>query len=72
MFPQELWRDPTSPYLRSAYHDIPQNEPEFVMDNLVPPQGRWARTMLELKRRLSSRHVAPMTLPTISLTDERF
>lgn len=72
MFPQELWRDPVSPYLISAYHDVPWDEPEFVMNNLVPPQRRWARAVHELKRRLlSSQSPASIPLPAISLTDER-
>jgi hypothetical protein len=32
LFPQEWIRDPESPFLRSAYHDIPWEEPEFVRD----------------------------------------
>lgn len=30
LFPQEWIRDPESPFLRSAYHDIPWEEPELV------------------------------------------
>ncbi len=30
LFPQEWTRDPASPFLRSAYHDVPWEEPEFV------------------------------------------
>jgi hypothetical protein len=32
LFPQEWIRDPHSPFLRSAYHDIPWEEPELVRD----------------------------------------
>lgn len=32
LFPQEWLRDPESPFLRSAYHDIPLDEPELVQD----------------------------------------
>ncbi len=32
LFPQEWTRDPQSPFLRSAYHDIPWEEPELVRD----------------------------------------
>jgi len=32
LFPQEWIRDPESPFLRSAYHDIPWEEPELVHD----------------------------------------
>jgi carbamoylphosphate synthase large subunit len=30
LFPQEWSRDPASPFLRSAYHDVPWEEPELV------------------------------------------
>lgn len=30
LFPQELERDPDSPYLQSAYHDVPLGSPEFI------------------------------------------
>jgi hypothetical protein len=30
LFPQEWMKDPESAYLRSAYHDVPWNEPELV------------------------------------------
>jgi hypothetical protein len=30
LFPQEWIRDPTSPYLRSGYHDVPWNQPELL------------------------------------------
>jgi hypothetical protein len=36
LFPQELWRDPQSPYLHSAYHDVPWEEPQFVGAYLTP------------------------------------
>lgn len=32
LFPQEWIRDPKSPFLHSAYHDIPWEEPELVND----------------------------------------
>jgi biotin carboxylase len=32
LFPQEWIRDPQSPFLRSAYHDIPWEEPDLVQD----------------------------------------
>jgi len=32
LFPQEWIRDPESPFLRSAYHDIPLEEPELIRD----------------------------------------
>jgi predicted ATP-grasp superfamily ATP-dependent carboligase len=30
LFPQEWMRDPASPFLKSAYHDVPWNEPELL------------------------------------------
>ena len=32
LFPQEWIRDPESPFLRSAYHDVPWDEPELIQD----------------------------------------
>jgi hypothetical protein len=32
LFPQEWIRDPASSFLRSAYHDIPWEEPELIRD----------------------------------------
>ena len=32
LFPQEWIRDPESPFLRSAYHDVPWEEPELIQD----------------------------------------
>jgi hypothetical protein len=32
LFPQEWMRDPESPFLQSAYHDVPWEEPELVLD----------------------------------------
>jgi len=43
LFPQEWIRDPESPFLRSAYHDVPWEEPELVHDcvNNRQKQSRW-------------------------------
>jgi biotin carboxylase len=32
LFPQEWIRDPESPFLQSAYHDVPWEEPELIRD----------------------------------------
>jgi hypothetical protein len=32
LFPQEWIRDPQSPFLRSAFHDVPWEEPELIVD----------------------------------------
>ena len=43
LFPQEWIRDPRSGFLRSAYHDIPWEEPELVRDCVDHrrQQSRW-------------------------------
>jgi len=43
LFPQEWIRDPESPFLRSAYHDVPWEEPELVRDcvNNRRKQSAW-------------------------------
>jgi len=46
LFPQEIWRDPESPYLRSAYHDVPQHAAEFVnfyAHPIAPEPDTWLR-----------------------------
>jgi hypothetical protein len=35
LFPQEWIRDSESPLLRSAYHDVPWEEPELVQDCVI-------------------------------------
>lgn len=43
LFPQEWIRDSTSPYLRSAYHDVPWDEPELIRECIRArkKQQRW-------------------------------
>ncbi len=41
-FPQEWLRDPASPFLRSAYHDVPWEESEFVRACIRGPHQRKA------------------------------
>ena len=41
LFPNEWWRDPSSAYLQSAYHDVPWEEPDFVRACLVRPRSGW-------------------------------
>jgi glutathione synthase/RimK-type ligase-like ATP-grasp enzyme len=52
LFPLELWRDPASPYLKSACHDVPWRCPE-VLDAYrapVPAESDWLRSMLDRTR----------------------
>ena len=43
LFPQELCRDPSSPYLGLAHHDVPTHAPDFV-DQVLADLGGKART----------------------------
>lgn len=46
LFPQEWLRDPESGFLRTAYHDVPRNEPEFVKDCLLQkPESLWGSAL---------------------------
>ena len=54
LFPGELRRNPASPYLHSAHHDIPWDEPELVRDGVDRPwsdRGLIARFWAALRRR---------------------
>jgi hypothetical protein len=48
LFPQELVRDPNSAFLRTAYHDIPDDDPG-VLSNLLSG-AKMARLRQELRR----------------------
>jgi len=54
LFPQEVWRDPTSEFLRSAHHDVPWASPDFVerYRKAVPPEPPdWVQASCERLRR---------------------
>lgn len=56
-FPQEWLRDPTSEFLRTAYHDVPWDEPELVRASVGETriQRAWAEvstTIVRMKTRL--------------------
>ena len=62
MFPGEWHRDPASPYLRSAYHDVPWDEPGLIQDCIDRPWSErglvarlWARMRPRLTRRATRR-----------------
>jgi hypothetical protein len=57
LFPQELWRDPGSRYLRSCFHDVPWDEPKFVGAYVLPvPQhpASWIDGLQGYRRQLRS------------------
>jgi len=43
LFPQEWMRDPASPYLKSAYHDVPWDDPALIRAWLTSIQSHPAR-----------------------------
>ena len=53
LFPQESWRDPDSGYLRSAFHDVPWQVPEFVAaycSPVAPEPPDWVQIMRRYAR----------------------
>ncbi|MGA2552075.1 MAG: ATP-grasp domain-containing protein [Burkholderiaceae bacterium] len=57
LFPGEMNRDPSSPYLRSEYEDIPWGEPEFVRECLRKPwseRGVLAQMWSRIRRTAAS------------------
>ena len=63
LYPGEMWRDPSSEYLRAAYHDIPWHEPQFIAAYARPPVDdplSWVQILARLRpfrtlrRRLSA------------------
>jgi hypothetical protein len=65
LFPQEWIRDPESPFLRSAYHDIPWDEPELIRDCVSKRRKQSAWYSRSDRKRISSpaRSSEPMGAP---------
>jgi len=57
LFPQEWKRDPESPFLLSAYHDVPWGEPGLVNACVNRLRGRSAQDLL--RHPLSSQTISP-------------
>jgi Carbamoyl-phosphate synthase L chain, ATP binding domain len=66
LFPQEWIRDPASPFLRSAYHDIPWEEPELVRDCVRnrQKQSAWYSRPGPKPAAPAGRSNQPVTAPT--------
>lgn len=65
MFPGEWRRDPASPYLYSAYYDIPWDEPELTLECIGRPwseRGLLARLWALLRWRKSRQPFQPAVL----------
>jgi hypothetical protein len=72
LFPQEWIRDPESPFLRSAYHDIPWEEPDLVRDCVSNrrKQSSWYSRGDRRQAASAVRSAQPMTAPAKSRTVE--
>jgi hypothetical protein len=70
LFPQEWIRDPESPFLRSAYHDIPWEEPELVRDCVGNRRKQSAWYSRSGRKQVPSavRSTSPLTAPAKSST----
>ena len=67
LFPQEWLRDPTSEFLKTAFHDVPWDEPDLVRASVQDPLARrmYAQTsakLLSMKARLFGRVGPRVTL----------
>jgi carbamoyl-phosphate synthase L subunit-like protein len=68
LFPQEWIRDPESPFLRSAYHDIPWEEPELIRDCVSNrrKQSAWYSRSIRQQKSPAANSPNPLTAPTKS------
>lgn len=70
LFPQESWRDPASDFLRSAYHDVPWREPEFIdayRQPVAPEPLTWVQVVRQTvrdPRRLLRRRIEALAPPS--------
>lgn len=74
LFPLELWRDPESPYLHDAYHDVPWEAPLLISAYRRPPT-HWAERFNLLLKAMSmpvmrSREVSAPIDSTAALRQE--
>jgi hypothetical protein len=65
LFPQEWIRDAESPFLRSAYNDVPLQEPELIRDCVsnYQKQSAWYSKSVRKPVSSASRPSQPMTAP---------
>ncbi len=61
LFPHEWLRDPASPYLRSGYHDVPQDEPELLRACMKKRRGQSLRDLVKRYQRQTEK--SPSRLP---------
>ncbi|HEY1723225.1 MAG TPA: ATP-grasp domain-containing protein [Magnetospirillaceae bacterium] len=74
-YPQEAWRDPSSDYLRTAYHDVPWNQPQFIAAYARPVPGdpeSWVQTIARswpfrrIRRRRALRTIEAIDVASIA------
>jgi hypothetical protein len=70
LFPQEWIRDPESPYLQSAYHDVPWQEPALIAD-CVSNRARQSDWYSRSKPQQARAHEKTMAIPARSITKTR-
>jgi D-alanine-D-alanine ligase-like ATP-grasp enzyme len=70
LYPQEIWRDPNSPHLISAHHDVPWELPRFIETYRLPLPSepvdwvdRLRRTVRGLRRSGDREHGEPLRVP---------
>jgi hypothetical protein len=69
LFPQEWIRDPESPYLRSAYHDVPWQEPALIAD-CVSNRARQSAWYSRAKRKQVRANEKSMAIPARSIANK--
>jgi hypothetical protein len=66
LFPNEQWRDPTSPHLTTAFHDVPSHAPEIVRayrSPMPPEPPDWLARL----RALHGPREQPLTAETVDV-----
>lgn len=60
LFPQEWKRDPESPFLSSAYHDVPWSEPEMVSSCISKVQKQRPQRSAQFARKIAVSPAPPI------------
>lgn len=68
LYPGELWRNPSSEYLRAPYHDVPLHEPKFIAAYARPVPEEPLSWVQSLARKWPLRAVR-RRLATVEATD---
>jgi hypothetical protein len=69
-FPQELWRNRSSTYFRTAFHDVPWEEPDFVEMYFRPHHGDWIVQLAMAARRLWPDVLAGKFFPSLTVAKD--